>query len=368
MNLLDRYIASEFWRSFFHALIALLTLFIGVSSLRQGIKKEILPIHALQYTLYEVPEVLVLLLPVACLIGAFLSLSAMARRGEIVALFASSVSLLRICLVLLCLAAILSCFSLIITDRVIPPVTKSKNHFQRTVIEKKTSLQTNITRSGIWYKSKNIIYNLGVFHPEGNKIEDLTTYTFNQKFNLVEKVNARVARYKDGHWELTDGRITRFEGVLATPVTTTFKEKAFFLKETPEDFKSIEKEVQTLRLKYLWQFILHNRSAGINTAPQEMLFWSKINLALLPLIMTLIAIPICAQHQRKPNSAKSLTVCLLLMVAYWVFYSFSSSLGRSATLSPLISIFLPTIVFALLGIAMVVKKEKRISAWPFLKF
>ena len=74
----------------------------------------------MEFTRTALPEVLVLLLPAACLMGVLISLSGFARRNELTAMFASGVSLARIAFVLMSLVFMLCCVSFVVTDRVVP--------------------------------------------------------------------------------------------------------------------------------------------------------------------------------------------------------------------------------------------------------
>ncbi len=355
MSILDRYIASEFWKAFFGSLAAFLALFMSADALRQGIREEIPATYALQYTLYQMPEIIVMLFPAACLMGTLITLSSMARRNELTAMFASAISLARIAFVLLCLVFIICCLSFIITDRVIPPLAKMRTHFYRTVIQKKPDLHTEINNSRIWYRSDNLIYNVRAFELRTSTIHGISIYSFDQQFGVNQQIEAKKATFEDGAWLLQDGTITIFDGKPIVPISQKFESKKLSLRESPEDFREIEKEVETLRLKHLWRFIERNKQAGIDTNSYEVMFWSKISLALVPLIMAILAIPFGVHRSRHTSLARDVTLCFLMIILYWLFFSTALSMVKSGSLPPIVAAWLPSVVFGMIGVTMIAR-------------
>jgi lipopolysaccharide export system permease protein len=352
VSILDRYIAKEFGRGFLGAMITFLVLYIGGDTVRQGVRADIPPAYAFQYSLYQIPEVLVMLLGPACLLGTLFCLSGLARRNELTAMLAAGISLKRISFVILSLVFMVCCISFVVTDRVIPPLSKARSQFYRTVIEKRTDLQTEIKQNKIWYRSKNLIYNIRSFDPRINQIVGISLYTFSEKFDLVQQIEARQADYVEGSWWLSDGLITLFDPETGIPMTRPFAKQTFALPETPKDFAEIEREVETLRLKYLWRYVQRNKEAGIDTNAFEVVFWSKISMALVPLIMALLGIPFAAQHHRHSSPARDVTICFFLVLAYWLLLSSALSMGKSGWIPPFWAAWSPNLVFFAFGLFM----------------
>ncbi len=335
-----------------------LVLYLGGDTVRQGVKEDIPPAYALQFTLYQLPEVLVLLMAPSCLMATLLCLSGLARRNELTAMFASGVSLARISFVLLSLVFMLCCASFVITDRVVPPLAKARAQFYRTVIQKKPDLQTDIKQNKIWYRSRNLIYNLRSFDPQKNRISGISIYTFNDQFDLIQQIEASSADFKEGQWLLSNGLLTLFDEETGYPSTKHFETQAITLNEAPEDFQEIEKEVETLRLKNLWRYIQRNKDAGIDTHSFEVVFWSKISMALVPLIMALLGIPFATQHQRHSSLAKDISLCFLLVLIYWLIFSGALSMGKSGWIAPFWAAWLPNFLFFAFGVFMIVRTRR----------
>ncbi len=358
MSILDRYIASEFWKGLVASMTTFLVLYLGGDAVRQGVKEDIPPAYALQFTLYQLPEVLVLLLAPACLMATLICLSGLARRNELTAMYASGISLARISFVVLSLVFMLCCASFIVTDRVVPPLAKARAQFYRKVILKKPDLQTDIKQNKIWYRSRNLIYNLRTFDPQKNRISGISIYTFNDSFDLIQQIEASAADYVNNQWILSDGLLTIFDQANGNPLTRHFESQAVNLNEKPNDFKEIEKEVETLRLKTLWRYIQRNKDAGIDTHSFEVTFWSKISMALVPLVMAILGIPFATQHHRHSSLARDVSVCFLFVLIYWLLYSGALSMGKSGMIAPFWAAWGPNFLFFAFGLFMVVRTKR----------
>jgi len=358
VSILDRYIAREFWKGFFAALLTFLVLYLGGDTVRQGVKDDIPPAYAFQYTIYQLPEVFVLLMAPSCLMGTIIGLSGLARRNELTAMFASGVSLGRITFVILSLVFMLCCLSFVVTDRVLPPLAKAKTQYYRTVIQGKPELQTDIKQNKIWYRSKDLIYNLRTFDREKNQISGISIYTFNQSFDLIQQIEAETAVYRDNKWWLANGLVTIFDEESGHPISKHFKSQSVTLNESPEDFKEIEKEVETLRLKNLWRYIQRNKEAGIDTHSFEVTFWSKISMALVPLVMSLLGVPFSVQNHRHGSLARDVTLCFFLVLVYWLFLSGALSVGKAGWIPPFWAAWAPSLVFFGFGLFMILRVRK----------
>src|SRR4051812_4185878 len=97
MALVDRWISKLFLTYFIAGLLVFITLFVAVDALsvmvdNKGIETGVL----ISYYWFYLPEILQKMIPVACLLGTVMTLTTLSRQNELVALFASGLSLFRI--------------------------------------------------------------------------------------------------------------------------------------------------------------------------------------------------------------------------------------------------------------------------------
>jgi lipopolysaccharide export system permease protein len=291
------------------------------------------------------------------MLGTAVTLSLLNRKNELTAIHASGIGLTYVSALIFGAIFIACCLTLVMYDRVVPPLARYKTMYYWHVIKNRPDFTMDIKTSKIWYRSKNYIYNLRVYDKKTATIQGIGIYFFDSNFKLVQHVEAQAAKYdeKNREWDLHEGMLTIFPENTAFPLSKHFDEKRLTLPETPKDFLEIEKQVETLRLKDLWTFIRRNKEAGLDTKTYEVDLHSRMAVSFIPLIMGLLAIPYSVRPKREGGLGKDLAVCIAWIFSYWLLFSLSLSLGRSGALEPVIAVWVPCALFFAAAIALVLR-------------
>jgi len=242
-------------------------------------------------------------------------------------------------------------------DRVLPYTYKKRTTYFYREMEKKQDFFLDIKQDKIWYRSKNLIYNLKRFDPKSKSILGMAVYTFDENFNLAQLVDAKGAEFTDKGWKLKDGTVTVFSPDDPFPRSEKFIEKELQIAETPKDFQEIEKEVDGLRLKELNQYIKKVKSAGADTKSYEVNFHSRISLSFIPIVMCVLGVPFSTRSRREGNASAGLLLCLVVTFFYWIFYSIGLSLGTNGALPPWLAAWLPSMIFAALAGVLIARQR-----------
>ncbi len=350
MRILDRMILIEFVKNLLVALFALTIVFFFAEYLRGVWDEEVPALVLLKYNTLLLPAIFSQMLPPAAMMSTMVTLSLMNRKNELTAIHASGVGLGHISFLIFGAIFIFCCLTLVVQDRIIPPLAYKRTVYYWQVIKKRTDFTLDIKTSKIWYRSKNFIYNLKLYDKSTSTIKGIGVFYFNDDFILQQHIEAQTARYDEdkGIWDLRDGMLTVFPGRNQFPLSKPFKEKKLNLPETPKDFLEIEKQVDTLRLRELLGFISRNKEAGLDTKSYEVDFHSRIAISFVALVMGLLAIPYCVKPKRQGGIGKDIAICAGWIFAYWLSFSISLSLGRSGVLVPSLAVWtIPTLFLAL---------------------
>lgn len=347
MRILDRYILFEFLRSFLIALLALTTVFFIADYLRGVWDAEVTPLVLFKYGAFQLPMIICQMVPPAAMLGTTVTLSLLNRKNELTAIQASGIGLGHISALIFGAIFIACCFTLVTYDRIVPPLARKRTAYYWRVLKNRPDFTVDIRTSKIWYRSRNYIYNLRLYDNATSTIQGIGIYFFDNRFHLIQHVEAKQARYDElkREWLLKDGMLTIFPEGKSFPMSKAFAEKRLSLPETPKDFLEIEHQVDTLRLKDLLTFIKRNKEAGLNTKAYEVDFHSRIAMSFIPLIMGLLAIPYSVRPKRQGGLGKDLSVCLGWIFSYWLLFSLSLSLGRSGAVMPWVSVWAPSGLF-----------------------
>ena len=348
---IDRYIAGLFWLYFVGGLIVFITLFLAIDALSTMVTyKDAEALSLLRYYGAYLPELIYRMAPVACLLATIFTLSTLNRNNELVALFSSGMSLLRVTASVLISVAVISVGIFVVSDRILPGFTKKKNFIFFNEISKNPSLYSMVRNEKIWYRSKDSIFYIKTLNENAHEAQGLTLYYFSDKWDLIQMVTAKKVQMAGQNWNLFDGSVTLFTEDSSFPLTSQFEEKTIVMSEDSKDLSSTANTADVLSLKELSQFIKRNKEAGLDTLSYEVDYHSKYGFALAALVMTLAGIPFSVGRARSGGSMLNVGICLALVFVYWIFYSSALTLGKHGQIPPIAAAWIPNLAMAFFGL------------------
>lgn len=358
MKTIDRYIIALFLKNIAIAVFGLTAIYL-FQQITAMVLEESFPIRqVLIFNLFQMPAVFVQMLPPSVLIGTVMTLSGLNRTNELTAVFSLGIGLNRIMALLLVFVFAISLGTLFLQDSVLPGLFKRKTNYYWREMKKRTDFYLDVKQNRVWYRSKNLIYNLKAFDLKTQQILGMTVYSFDDRFNLVQTVESDKALFTPQGWKLLTGTVTQFVPNDPFPVSEKFNELRLQIPETPKDFQEIEKEVDGLRLGELKNYIDRNQNAGLDTKSYQVKYHSRFSLSFIPLVMCMIGIPFSVRGRREGGLAKDLAMCLAITFFYWLFYSIGLSLGSNGAVPPVMAAWGPTLIFMAFALLLVARQEK----------
>ena len=355
MRLLDRYVCRQFIRN-----VGLSWLALGLFYLVQALFSDLFERkyqvgHLVIYHFLGLPQILLQICGPSVLLATVMTLLGLSQRRELIALYAMGVGLRQIMLLIVGIVLILGAMLYYFQNSWLPVIYKNRVNYHWKILQKKADFSMDVKWDKVWYRSKKSIYNIEHFEPEGRAIYGMSIFNFDDHFRLQSLTRAARARYEDPHWIMLDGSTTTFvlDGARDFPQTRHFKRQHVLIQETPADFREMDKEVDSLGFAELRRYIARLKQAGINVKRHEVKYYFRFSLCIIPLVMTLLAVPFSTASPRRGGSMRSLGVCLVIAFFYWLFYAVSLSLGTNGVLSPFWAAWCPSLLFGgLTGILM----------------
>ena len=241
MKTLDRYIAGIFIRNLVLAIVSMSVLF-----LFQALFSDLytpFPINQiLVYNFLNLPQICVQMSPPAVLLATVLTLSGLARTHELVACYSIGWGLRRMMALILSVVVVVSLLMLVMQDRVLPPVFRTRINYKWRVMEKRTDFFLDIKRDKIWYRSKNMIYNLQRFDTHSQMIHGISVYTFDEDFNLIQVIGAAKAEFSPRGWKLLQGNVRHFLRITHSRWPRTLLKKRYSSLKLLRIFRKLKKK------------------------------------------------------------------------------------------------------------------------------
>ncbi|MDI6736247.1 MAG: LptF/LptG family permease [bacterium] len=360
MKILDFYILRTFGKPFIISLVFFTGLII-ISNLfrRTGllIERQIPPLIMFEYFLYQIPNILMLITPVAVLLACLFSLGSLAHDNEIIALSSSGINLYRIVLPIIFAAILISFLALGWNEFVIPEAN------QRLQMIKSQRL---FGEGNISHKAENLSFRndkgwfltIRLFDKETMKGIEIKNRYLSGHPSL--RIDAKKAKWINGEWLLEDGILRRFnqQGLLIEE--KPFKKKKLQLWSPDEIWmisQAEKKKADDMSMKDLNAYIRLLARSGCKFNDKLVDLYLKISFPFANLIIALIGTSLALQKP-KGNIAASFGLSILISFLYWEAIGVGRALGIAEKLPPLFSAWIAHIIFGITGVYLAVKARK----------
>lgn len=351
MNKADRYILSLFWTYFAAGLLIFVTLFLATDMMSALVKFNGVSSSAfIHYYLFYFPEIAHKMIPVATVVGTVMTISSLNKGSELIALFAAGLSLFRVSRFIFISILLIAILDYGLSDRLLPVFSKQKNYIYYNDIAKKPGQFQTIKTDRIWYRSKNNLFNIKTLNATGNKAQGLTLYFFDENWKLLQLITADEVDLNGKQWVLHNGSISVFDKDSSFPLFSEYAEKTISMSEDAQDLRNTGQTSDLLNQSELSRFIRKNKEAGLDTIRYEVELYSKWSFALAGLVMSLLAIPFLVGNARHGGSmVKNISICLGLIMGYWILYSSAQTIGQHGQIPPFIAAWGANIIMGTFG-------------------
>lgn len=352
MKKLDVYIIKKFLGTFFFAIALIISIAIifDISEQLEDFLQKQAPLReiAVNYYMNFIPYFINLFSPLFVFISVIFFTSKMASNSELIAILTGGVSFRRLMFPFFLSALFLTVFSYTLGNFVIPRANKVRYEFQRKYI-------WNATKS----YDRNIHYQIapGIYlYMDSYNADNFTGYQFSlEKFEngkLSSKLMADYANWDSikKKWVIHNYYTRQIfddkENITRGSSVDTV------LNITPEEFTRRDEEVESLDYFELNDYI----------AEQEMRGTSKVVIYLVEkhkrmafpfstFILTLIGVSV-ASRKVKGGIGLHIGIGLAISFSYILFMQVSSTFAVNGNMNPMIALWIPNIIFLILGVIL----------------
>lgn len=352
MTILQRYVAREFLKVFGIVLGGLLCVTVLVDFFQRIDMFVNFPTPVRWKFLYfalKTPQFVFYITPVSMLVALLVTLGILNHHREITAVRCGGVTLMRLCAPLVALGALASLLVFITNEFVVPGSARQLQHVLDVRIKNRPP-RSIFRQNRIWfYGERNTIFNIELLDPVEKILEGVTLYRFDASgTRLVQRIDARRARYLRGRWDFINVTIRTFlpDGSIKA---RSFPRQRLRLPERPADISQYREKPEVMNYPALSEYVRKLRRSGFNPTAYLVDLQAKLALPLLSLIVTLLAIPISFRARSGASVVASLGVSLALAFVYYIVISLGISLGHAGKLPPYLAAWLPHLFFASLA-------------------
>jgi lipopolysaccharide export system permease protein len=354
IKLIDRYIIRKFLGTFFFSLVLILTIAVVFDFAEKidNFMERQAPAKAIIFDYYMnfIPYFATLFSPLFVFIAVIFFTSKMAINTEIIAILNSGMSFRRMMWPYFLSALVIAGFTFSLTNFVIPQSNLKRMNFEDVYYRpsnRRVPVE-NIHRM----ESKNVFIYMGTYNPLGMRGQNFTIDKFDDHGKLVSKLSAFSVVYdttihkwtalnyyireiKDDHEVITKG--DRIDTTLAIRPIDLSRDPGFVGTMKYRDLNDYINQLKIQGSEELKLFLIekHRRFAS----------------PFAVFILTLMGVSLSSKKIRG-GIGMNIGIGLALSFSYILFLQFSSQFSLKGDLGPMLAMWIPNIIFAVIALVL----------------
>lgn len=362
MKLLDRYIFSEWLKSFllaFSAIVGVIIIVDAFDDLPDLLAHGASVFDILKFYLFLIPSFFPIIIPISLLVSLLFFLGNLRRNNEIIAFQASGLNLLHITRTLwfagIGLTLLLAYFNANVIPWSVEKTNQMENQLQLSTASNKGTLDNikMVSKLAFDNSDKGRLWFIHRFNQLSHRAYGVNIYVKDQSGHEISRVMAREAYFdtERQHWVFKNGREITFNDKGDVSESLSFDEKAFpDFNESPELMVSLSKKPKHLslfQLKNLLDQFSDKKSPHI--VSYNVMYHGLLANPFSCLIVLAIAIPFAAFGVRT-NPLVGVCKAIILFFAYYVIANIGVILGNQLLLPAWMAAWLPNFAMILFAI------------------
>lgn len=296
------------------------------------------------------PSMLYIMTPLAVLLAVLITFGLMQKSSELTAMKASGISIYRIVLPIMIIAATLAA-TLFAFDQLYIPHANKRQETLRNLIKGKPA-QTYLRPDRKWiFGENNSIFYYEFYDPDQNRFANVSVFFFEPKtFQLKGRLFAARAHWSEalGKWVFEQGWTRSFRGEAIQDYShfdvRTFSE----ITEPPTYFKKEVKQSSEMNYEELRRYIRDLQQSGFDVIRLKVQLQKKFAFPLITFIMAILAVPFSMSSGRR-GALTSVAVAIAVAVGYFILAGLFEAMGNANQLPAALAAWAPDLIFAFAG-------------------
>jgi len=360
VNILWRYLARSWAAVFVTAMSATTALYIVIDIFsRVG---EVLPFSPswtalASYFLFKLPKILFDVFPAASLLATLISIGALSRSHEILAMRACGLSTRRIALPIVTTALLLS-FGALFWSEAVVPVAATRSRWLWDVELKQKVYRGVFDAASLWFQTSGGFIHIRRYDAGARVISGLSLYQADPEFQLQHVVEVESMSWQDGQWVSSGGFVKDIDGdsLRVRPLAPA----EFRLDEDPENLAARKRTPEEFSFRQLRRQIAQLEARGL--AADEFLvdLHRKLAWPFSGFVVALLGVPLALRTGRGGSGlARGTALGLVIGFAYWILTGLALSAGRTGGLSPMLAAWAANLACIVIALALYARRALR---------
>jgi lipopolysaccharide export system permease protein len=294
------------------------------------------------------PYIANMITPITVFIAVVFITAKLAAHTEIIAILSSGMSFVRLMVPYLIGAVLIGGVSFVLTGWIIPQANKDRVAFEIAYFEKPYYFNERNIHIKVGHDLYLYIESYSNHNNRGNKF----TLERIDGTELHERLSAEALQWdrEAERWKLVNWKHRKFGGF--------FEEISFgeYMDTTlnihPKDFDNTYRLYETFTLTELEEFIGELRSRGADNIEVYLIEkYFRFTSPFAVIILTFIGLIVSARKMRG-GAGFQIALGFLIAFIYIIFFIFTRSIAEVGGMNPALAIWIPNLIFAVVGLVM----------------
>ena len=355
VKILDRYIIGKFLGTYIFAifLILAITVMFDINEKLDSFLKAPLKATVFDYFLNFLPYFANQFSPLFTFIAVIFFTSKLADNSEIIAMLSSGMSFKRLLRPYMISAAVIAIATYLLSAYIIPPANVKRIEYTNTYVKNKrveygTNIQMQVGKGEIAYMSR--------YDNNAKTGYKFSLESFKDK-KLVSRLTAQTIRYDTLYnWQVRDYMIRDFKGNREEIRRGNKLDTVIPIE--PRDFLISKNDHETMNTPDLNNYIERQKERGVaNIKSFEIEYHKRFAMTAAAFILTIIGMTLSARKV-KGGMGINIGIGLVLSFSYILFMTVTSSFAVSGLTSPMLAMWIPNNVYAVIAFVLYKKASK----------
>ena len=303
--------------------------------------------------LYKVPAIMVLFFPMAVLFSVMLLLVRMAKDNEITILRCSGLNAFRILAPILVLCFITAYFSYFTNEKIVPWANRVSDNLIPKTIQKKAP--PTIANNVFFKEEGDRFFYINKVDSKAGQMDDILIFERTEHYPRI--TTAKRAYWNEKTWTMHMGMIQEFNKDGQLDFVSKFDTTQIHVDRPVQSFYTTQKTAKEMDSTELKEKISALNKSGIGTRGLTVEYHLKKSIPFACFVFGIIGAAFCLRFVKTGKDWWGVVTAIISVVLLVGFYFFlvalCRSMGKKGTLIPLLSAWLPNIIYGLPGIGLI---------------
>jgi lipopolysaccharide export system permease protein len=371
VKLLDRYVVRNFLQAYLYCVAAFLSIWL-IFDISENIsvflENHFGFSHTVEFYLTQLPQVLVILLPVSLLLALLFSLGRMSRANEIVSMLTAGVSIPRLLFPLLAIGLLTTLATFALNYSIAPHAELARrNYLARTSPGRSNHIEGQIFRN----RTNARTWFIQDFLPGGNVFNNVQILQQDTHDNITTNYWASSAVYRPDtkSWLLDAAKVVNYDrrgNILHSEILPSLVIEHW--SETPFRIGSANVQAEFLSLPELNDYLRYNADfPGSLLAPFSTHFQYRLALPWACLVIVLVAAPLGIGFSRR-GVLSSVALAIVIVFSMNFLTHLFLALGEGNRIPAWLAAWTPNLLFTALGLYLLYLRSTNRESWNFHVF